>query len=215
MKVKVCGITRLEQLQQLETLGVDFAGMIFYPKSARYIDNKFEKDKDAIKKLTINRVGVFVDADIKDILKAVEEYGLKYVQLHGNETPEYCARLMGKVPVIKALRVNQKNDINELVDPFRNVCDYILFDTGTKGAGDDETESYGGTGIKFDWTKLTDLKLNKHFFLSGGIELDDVIEIKMIRNPFLYAVDLNSRFETEPGVKDMLKIREFMSELNP
>ena len=160
-------------------------------------------------------VGVFVDADIKEVMAAVAAYGLKYVQLHGNETPEYCSRLLGKVPTIKAVRVLEDTTLNDLVDPYRNVCDYILFDTGaiTGGGGQKSEQAYGGTGKKFDWAKLTKLHLNKHFFLSGGIELDDVMEIKLVRNPFLYAVDINSRFETEPGVKDMLMIQEFISDL--
>ena len=206
MKIKVCGITGLEQLKQLQQLQVDYAGMIFYEGSKRYAVKGLQDQTPEIKKLGIKKTGVFVNADYKTILETIEAYGLDAVQLHGDETDEFCLELMDKAEVIKVFRISHQQNIDELVAPFQNVCHYFLFDT--------DTAAYGGSGKQFDWSVLKNASIGKPFFLSGGIGLEDVEKIKALKHPYLHAVDVNSRFETAPGVKDMIKVQQFVNTLN-
>ena len=190
MKLKVCGITQLDQLKQLDELGVDYAGLIFYPRSVRYMLNKL-KGKDVQQlHLSLKKVGVFVNASEEDIMTQVENYGLDIVQLHGDETPGFCNHISNHVTVIKAFRITQTNEqnIDWMIKPYEEYCDYYLFDTNRKNA-------YGGTGEKFDWKILNKNKINKPFFLSGGIGLKDIEKLKAFEHPFFYAVDVNSKVE--------------------
>ena len=205
MKIKVCGITQLEQLQQLQELGVDYAGMIFFEGSKRYAGEALKDDREAIRSLAIKRVGVFVNTELEVIQQAIADYGLSAVQLHGDETDEFCLELMDKVKVIKVFRIGGEVAIDALTEPFLNVCHYFLFDT--------DTSSYGGSGKQFDWSVLQEASIGKPFFLSGGIGPADVEKVKIFQHPFFYVVDVNSRFETEPGVKDMEKVKQFINEL--
>lgn len=205
MKVKVCGITRLDQLQQLQDMGVDYAGLIFFEGSKRYAGDALREDRAAIRQLAIKRVGVFVNTELEVVEKAIGEYGLTAVQLHGDETDEFCLELMDKVKVIKVVRIGSDVAIDSLTEPFLNVCHYFLFDT--------DTSSYGGSGKQFDWSVLQEAAIGKPFFLSGGIGPDDVEKVKAFQHPYFYAVDVNSCFETEPGVKDMEKVKQFITEL--
>lgn len=208
MKIKVCGITRLEQLKQLDELGVDYAGLIFFRQSARYMLDKLKTTEVQSLSLDLEKVGVFVNASEEDINTQVELYGLDLVQLHGDETPAFCKHISSTVSVIKAFRITKYNEqnIDWMVKPYEEVCDYYLFDTNRKGA-------YGGTGEKFDWNILNNNKVNKSFFLSGGIGLADVEKVKSFQHPFLYAVDINSMVELEPGIKDMEQVNMFVQEL--
>jgi phosphoribosylanthranilate isomerase len=206
MKVKVCGITTLEQLKQLQELEVAYAGLIFYEGSKRFALEKLKNRKAEIKNLPIKKVGVFVNADMGFLKSCVQDFGLSAVQLHGDETPEYCKMLQKETTVIKVFRIHEDlKNIDTLLAPFQNVCDYFLFDTDTK--------SYGGSGKRFDWNILKTAEIKKPFFLSGGIGLDDMDILKSFQHPFLYAVDVNSRFETAPGMKDMTKVRTFLTTL--
>lgn len=193
-------------MQQLQHMDVDYAGMIFYEGSRRFVADRLEGQKAEVSKSAIKKVGVFVNADYNTIVKAVEGYGLSAVQLHGDETDEFCLELMDKVKVIKVFRIGGEGDIDALTEPFLNVCHYFLFDTATK--------AYGGSGKQFNWAVLEKAKINKRFFLSGGIGLDDTGALKAFQHPYLYAIDVNSRFETEPGVKDMAKVQQFVNALN-
>lgn len=206
MKIKVCGITTLGQMQQLQQLGVDYAGMIFYEGSKRFVADRLVGQQAEISGLAIKKVGVFVNADYEKIIRAIGQYGLSAVQLHGDETDEFCLELMDKVKVIKVFRVTGDCDIDALTEPFQNVCHYFLFDTDTK--------VYGGSGKQFNWAVLENAIINKPFFLSGGIGLEDAETLNAFRHPYLHAVDVNSRFETEPGVKDMEKLQLFVNALN-
>ncbi|MBK6826017.1 MAG: phosphoribosylanthranilate isomerase [Chitinophagaceae bacterium] len=200
MNIKVCGITDMKQLQQLDGLDIEFAGLIFYPESPRYVGDKLS-GKDVKKAdFDLRKVGVFVNPELIDVLDAIDEYGLDVVQLHGDESPEMCDDLSTEVEVIKAFRITGNEDIDELVAPYDAVCDYYLFDTGGL------KESFGGTGQQFDWNILSKAKIEKPFFLSGGIGVEDLTRVKAFKHPDLFGVDVNSRFESAPGIKDMSKI---------
>lgn len=248
MKIKVCGITSLEQMKQLQKIGVDYAGMIFYKGSKRFVGEKMENETVKIKNLKIDKVGVFVNANATTIKDAIEGYGLSAVQLHGGETQEFCFELMNSVEVIKVFSIAGGESIDEMIAPFQNSCNYFLFDTLphlTSPTGRNNTQPslkkdannlsapstrkvsssdlpplgepkgpYGGSGRKFNWKVLENARINKPFFLSGGIALEDMERIKAFDHPDLYAVDINSRFEIEPGVKDMKKIQSFAQSFN-
>ena len=207
MNIKVCGITQLKQLQQLEAINIDFAGLIFYKESPRYVGDRLSKKEIKSADFDLKKVGVFVNPELIDVLDAIDEYGLDVVQLHGDETAEMCDDLSSEVEVIKAFRIKEDTvDIDKLVKEYDDVCDYYLFDKATD-------YSIGGTGKQFDWSLLSTAKIEKPFFLSGGIGPDDAPKIKTFKHPDLFAVDINSRFEKEPGVKDMGLILGFKQAL--
>ncbi|RYY55341.1 MAG: phosphoribosylanthranilate isomerase [Chitinophagaceae bacterium] len=208
-RIKVCGMTLPEQVNALDEMGVDLAGFIFYPRSPRYMADKLSPDK--IKKIggRIAKVGVFVNAQYDEMMRTVEEYRLDMVQLHGDETPFYCEKVANYVSVIKAFRLTDDDPIDWITRPFHDTCDMYMFDT--MGAG------YGGTGKKFDWDVLNQATMQKLFFLSGGIEPGDGEKLKTFETgeagTKLFAIDINSRFEVSPGVKDMTKVREFVQQV--
>lgn len=202
MNIKVCGITQLKQLQQLDGLNIEYAGMIFVKDSPRYVGDSL--DKDAVKNadFDLKKVGVFKNPEMIDVLDAIDEYGLDVVQLHGEESPEMCEDLSEEVEVIKVFNLTGDEDVDALVADYDAVCDYYLFDTKSDGAT-------GGTGKKFDWKILTKAKIEKPFFLSGGIAVEDIAALKKFKHPDYFGVDINSRFEKEPGVKDMGQVLLF------
>jgi phosphoribosylanthranilate isomerase len=203
MNIKVCGITEMKQLQQLDGLDIDFAGLIFYPESPRYVGDKLSKKDVKKADFDLKKVGVFVNPEMIDVLDAIDDYGLEVVQLHGDESPEMCEDLSSEVEVIKAFRVVDGVDIDKMVASFDAVCDYYLFDTGGL------KESFGGSGQQFDWSILSKAKIEKPFFLSGGIGLEDAPRVKAFKHPDIFGVDINSKFEMGPGVKDMSKVLQF------
>ncbi len=207
MNIKVCGITSRKQLEQLEGLNVAFAGFIFHKDSPRYAGDKLEGEDLIGLDLDVKKVGVFVNEEYEDIMEMVEKFELDMVQLHGEESPELCEELSEDVEVIKAFRISPDTaSIDKLVAPYDNVCDYYLFDTAAEA-------NKGGTGKKFDWKKITESKIEKPFFLSGGIGPDDVAAIKKFKHPDFYGIDVNSLFEKEPGVKDMGLVLKFTRDL--
>ncbi len=208
MRVKVCGITQIEQLNQLPEVGATFAGLIFYPKSPRYVLRHMTTSQ--IKKETnTNKVGVFVNASIEEVLQMVDECRLHMVQLHGDESPRYCEKIADYISVVKAFRISVTDNVGWRIQEYMEVCDMFMFDT--EGAG------YGGTGKKFNWDKLKDVEVGKPYFLSGGIEPADVAKLKEFETKpeakALFAIDVNSKFELMPGVKDMELIRKFIQQL--
>lgn len=205
MNIKVCGITTMKQLQQLDGLEVDFAGLIFYKGSPRYMGDKISKNELTGADLDIKKVGVFVNAEYDKIMQTVEDFGIDIVQLHGDETANLCEKISAQIETIKAFRINDKIDqsIDYMIKEYDEVCDYYLFDT----AGANEA---GGTGKKFDWQKISASKIEKPFFLSGGIGPEDALPVKKFKHPDFYGVDINSRFEKEPGVKDMALVLQFI-----
>jgi phosphoribosylanthranilate isomerase len=209
MRVKVCGMTQLEQVDQLAGLGVTFAGFIFYPKSPRYVFRNMTTTQ-LKKENNINKVGVFVNSSIEEVLTMVDECRLHMVQLHGDETPRQCEKIADYVSVVKAFRLSENDNIEWMIKDYMEVCDMFMFDT--MGAG------YGGTGKKFDWNILKGATVGKPFFLSGGIELGDEENLKAFSHDpvskALFAIDINSKFETSPGVKDLNLVKEFVGRLN-
>jgi phosphoribosylanthranilate isomerase len=202
MNIKVCGITEMKQLQQLEGLDIDFAGLIFYKDSPRYVGDKLPKKEVKKADFDLKKVGVFVNPELIEVLDAIDEYGIQVVQLHGEESPEMCEDLSSEVEVIKAFRLKGDENIDKLVAPYDGVCDYYLFDKATD-------YTLGGSGQQFDWSILTKAKIEKPFFLSGGIGIDDVAKIKAFKHPDIFGVDINSKLESAPGVKDMSKVLQF------
>lgn len=210
MKVKVCGITRFDQMQKLDMLNADFGGLIFYKGSKRFIGDSLESYKNQIKELGIKKVGVFVNAGMVEIWTAVHDYGLHAIQLHGDESPSFCKEFASGVKVIKAFRLNRDTDLERLIDGYGNVCDYYLFDTlSDAGSG----VIYGGTGKQFDWKILEKYALDKPFFLSGGITAENIHDIRKFKHPELYAIDINSGFESDTGIKDLVLVEKFVNEI--
>ncbi|MFL9484534.1 phosphoribosylanthranilate isomerase [Chitinophagaceae bacterium LWZ2-11] len=209
MRIKVCGLTQVEQVQELDEMGVEFGGFIFYPKSPRYVFKSMPAA--TIKKIkgNINKVGVFVNAPTNDVLQTIDDCGLYLVQLHGDESPRECEKIANYVSVIKAFRLREDDNILWKIKDYQDVVDMFLFDT--EGAG------YGGTGKKFNWNLLKGLDIRKPFFLSGGIRPDDVDALKEFSKDVvakdLFALDVNSQFEVSPGIKDMNLVRQFVTKI--
>lgn len=207
MKIKVCGNTDIEQLKVLDDLPIDYEGLIFYEQSPRFVLKKMEGKVVKESGLSVTKVGVFVNADEEEIMKQVDDFGLDMVQLHGDETASFCNRISDYIKVIKAFRIADFDaNIDWLVKEYDEVCDYYLFDKGSAGL-------YGGTGQKFNWNLLEKAKIGKPFFLSGGIGRNDAQALTKFTHPFFYGVDVNSQFETSPGIKDIELIKEFVKEL--
>jgi phosphoribosylanthranilate isomerase len=210
IRIKVCGVTLPAQLEAFDEIGVDLAGFIFYPKSPRYMVNKISVEYLRRFKGKIAKVGVFVNMPYEELMRTVEDYRLDMVQLHGDEIPRYCEQVANYITVIKAFRLSENDPIDWMAKPYDEACDMYMFDT--LGAG------YGGTGKKFDWNMLKNSVLDKLFFLSGGIEPGDEERLKEFTNEAiakkLFAIDINSKFEISPGVKDIDKVREFCRNLD-
>src|ERR1700743_2122903 len=143
MRLKVCGMTQLEQVRQLDEMGVDFAGFIFYPRSPRYVVTHLGGEQLKKARLRLGKVGVFVNADYDEVMKQVDDYGLDMVQLHGDETPRICEQLSNYITVIKVFRLGENDPIDWIIRPYQDSCDMFLFDT--EGVGD------GGTGKRVNW----------------------------------------------------------------
>jgi phosphoribosylanthranilate isomerase len=209
-RIKVCGMTSLDQMHELGDIGVQFAGMIFYHKSPRFVMRHLKGYDVKRAKLKVFKIGVFVNASYDEVMNHVDNFGLDMVQLHGDETPFYCSKLSDYISVIKAFRITDDCDVEWKIRNYSADTDMYLFDT--EGAG------YGGTGKKFNWSKLKGATINKSFLLSGGIEPEDGVNIKeFMHQPVakdLFAVDINSKFEISPGVKDMEKVKEFAKSLS-
>ncbi|MCW8310634.1 phosphoribosylanthranilate isomerase [Sphingobacterium thalpophilum] len=194
VKVKVCGMKYPDNIAEVTALGVDYIGFIFYEKSKRYVGTA---QREYIRNLVQPaKVGVFVNTDLPELVDTIHNFKLDAVQLHGNETAEFCQALKAETSaiVIKAFGVDHSFDWNQL-ESYRDVVDYFLFDT--------KSSAYGGTGIPFDWSLLNQYKLDCPYFLSGGLGPDNIGEALQVDDPRLYALDLNSKFEVEPGLKDI------------
>ena len=217
--VKVCGMRDSENIPQVASLGVDWIGLIFWPKSPRYVSMiptlvGTMPDRTSLSPVTAQhapqRVGVFVDPMAQDVITRVVNYQLDLVQLHGHETPTLIRNLrrtladIRPVKFIKAISVSSRDDIAAYRD-YEDCVDYFLFDT--------KCMTVGGSGEQFDWSVLDAYDGTRPFLLSGGIGPDDAERVRNFHHPKCIGIDLNSRFETEPGFKDITKLRQFLEEL--
>jgi phosphoribosylanthranilate isomerase len=207
-KLKVCGLTQLDQVQELISTDTDFLGFIFYKKSPRYVlDHLTLEDLSTIDHQ--GKVGVFVNEDLHTITEIVQKANLNFVQLHGDENEIFINELKEKldfsVQLIKVIRIGSEKQeviriIEKTINHLQSAIDYYLFDTDSK--------DFGGTGKQFDWNVLNEFEIPVPYFLSGGISEDNVEHVKNLRQqPF--ALDINSKFEIKAGIKDIDKIKKF------
>ena len=190
-----------DNIRQVEALGIDWLGFIFWPKSSRFVH-----ERPAYLPANAKRVGVFVDADIEVVRETAAAYCLDIIQLHGKESPAYIKHLRSLCSdhvavIVKAFNIATPEDL-EQTEPYEGITDYFLFDTKAK--------MVGGNGTQFDWTVLNDYQGNTPFILSGGIGPDDAEKVKAFHHPMLAGIDLNSRFETVPAHKDVNLLRTFI-----
>jgi phosphoribosylanthranilate isomerase len=198
MKIKVCGLKFPENIKAVSALNPDYMGFICYGQSPRYIK---ELSPDVLQSIpsTIHKTAVFVNENAETIHNLIDTFGFDTIQLHGNEGPEFCGSLKSKVTVFKALGIDENFDFESL-NKYVGSVDFFLFDT--------KTPTHGGSGKLFDWMLLNKYTLNVPFFLSGGISIENLEHINNINHPQFYGVDLNSRFEIEPGLKDIEKLEK-------
>ena len=207
LKLKVCGMRDPANIQAVLALEPDTMGFIFYEKSPRNVGEELDSELLRSFPRSVRKVGVFVNAHPDLVFKNVKKYNLDMVQLHGDELPDVCRNIRNRgVSLVKAFRLDDQFSFGRL-NNYKPFCDYFLFDT--KGDG------YGGNGVPFDWQLLRNYDNEKPFFLSGGIEPSSLPEILALKSQGmnLYGVDINSRFETAPGLKDVAKVKTFLTEL--
>ena len=213
MLIKVCGMRNAENINDVCRLGVNYIGLIFYEKSPRFVEAKdlYSTDIEVIKKTAAKRVGVFVNADISYIESRIKQYNLNCVQLHGNESADFCRQLRqspemdGKM-ILKAINISDINDIEKCTD-YDNLIDMFVFDTKSKMGG--------GSGQQFDWNVLDCYNGNIPYLLSGGISPEDAWRVSAFVNSHnrCAGIDLNSRFEISPALKNINTLQQFITEL--
>ena len=202
LEIKVCGNTEAKNLSDVCKLQPDFVGFIFYEKSKRFVQHQDAIAKNP--KCKAKRVGVFVNATLAYIEQVVRDSELDIIQLHGDETPEFCQKVSAIKPVFKAFQINNNFNFNKL-SYYKSACNKFLFDTSSK--------TYGGSGKKFDWQLLNQYKSDLPFILSGGIGTEDLEKLQKIDHPMFSGIDLNSRFELAPGIKDIPKLTSFINNI--
>jgi phosphoribosylanthranilate isomerase len=206
MKLKVCGMKYPENLQTLASMDIDYLGFIFYKPSKRYCAETLTPEFVTSLKTKAKKVGVFVNESIDELIRIANDYQLDCIQLHGEESLEYCIQLKTlNKKIIKVFSVQDTLPMDS-IKQFESYVDYFLFDT--------KTPLYGGSGVSFDWNLLKNYSSKTPFFLSGGIdEHFNITDIHMLLNLPIYALDINSKFETSPGLKDIEKVRKFIQDL--
>ena len=203
IRVKVCGLTDPSNVKEIVEANPDFMGFIFFAGSPRYVGEYpdmalFDNVPPGIK-----RTGVFLNENNQKIVETAVRFGLDMVQLHGNESPAACFKLKSSgLSVIKSFNIDMEFSF-DLLDKYVDCCDYFLFDS--------KSEVAGGSGKKFNWGELGSYANNKPFFLSGGIGPEDAELVNSVNNRYLFAVDINSRFETAPGIKDNSRVGTFIN----
>lgn len=202
MIIKTCGMRDADNIRAVSELGIDWMGFIFWAPSSRYVS-----EKPTFLPTRQKRVGVFVDARIEEVRSKANEYALDLIQLHGKESPAFCERLKAnsRQQLIKAFNIATKEDLQQ-TSPYEGLVDYFLFDTKAK--------MVGGNGTQFDWSVLSAYQGNTPFLLSGGIGPDDAEKVRNFHHPQLAGIDLNSRFELSPALKDIEKLKQFITEYN-
>ncbi len=210
MKLKVCGLTKLDQIQELISMKVDFLGFIFYGKSPRYVLNHLSL-KEISEIPHFGKVGVFVNENIENVIDFSVKANLNFIQLHGDEDENYIVNLKNNLPfdieIIKVIRIGNQTseELQKTINHQSSTINYLLFDTDSK--------AFGGTGKSFDWNILNELEIPIPYFLSGGISLENVFQLPTL-NTQPFSLDINSKFELEPGIKDLDKIKEFIKLYN-
>jgi phosphoribosylanthranilate isomerase len=204
IRLKICGMKNPQNIKEVAALNPDYMGFIFYQDSKRYVDNLEPAILSELPQ-NISRVGVFVNHDLIEVVQIANRYSLNLLQLHGDESVEYLRALKqqlkgSNIQLIKAFGIDENFNFSS-IDPYEELVEYFLFDTQTVG--------HGGSGKQFNWELLKNYLLNKPYFLSGGIGLERIEEIKKIDDKRLFAIDVNSRFEIQPGLKDCNKLKEF------
>ncbi|MGZ8559686.1 MAG: phosphoribosylanthranilate isomerase [Chitinophagaceae bacterium] len=194
INIKVSGIIELKQLKQLDGLDIEFAGFDFYEQSPRSIRGKVTGKEIKLADFDIRKIGVFVNAGLDEIKKKIDDYGLDGVQLQGEESSLLCEQLSEETEVIKVIRIpGSAISIQELIEDYDEVCDYYQFDIPKQA----------------DWKQLNKMKIEKPFFLSGGIGPGDFKKLKSFTHPDFFGVDINEQFEKTVGVKDMVSVLQF------
>lgn len=213
MKIKVCGMREVENIAAVGALPIDMMGFIFYSKSSRFVpDELAERLTEEVLPEKVQRVGVFVNAELDEVLNRVHDFKLDFVQLHGSESPEYCRELlsvweistMHGAKLAKAFSVDENFDFS-VTNGFVGLCGFFVFDT--KGA------RHGGNGVPFNWELLDQYTGPTPFLLSGGIGPDSVDDLRKVNHPQLMGYDINSRFETGPALKDVALVKAFVEQL--
>lgn len=204
MKIKICGMKYTENIQEIAALQPDYLGFIFYDKSPRFMQNEIP-----LMEKSISKVGVFVNATLPEIEAKARQHSLEFIQLHGDESPDFCDSAQQlKLKVIKSFNIDNQFNF-KILEEYKTYCDYFLFDT--KG------QQYGGNGTVFDWTLLSQYHLPKPYFLSGGIGPESISDLKAFISTaaaqYCHAIDLNSRFETQPGQKNPETLKTFLKKI--
>lgn len=216
MKIKVCGMKYPDNIEELIKLPINYIGFILYAKSPRYFldqddlsDASLEQKKNLLSTIPphIKKVGVVVNENPELVVSYIKKLGLDCIQLHGTEDNSFCKFIREESPeteIIKAISVSSISDLEKAKEYTKEYCNYLLFDT--------KTPQHGGSGQKFDWNILNAYDGDIPFLLSGGISIDDVDKIKEIKHPQLYGLDLNSKFEIEPGLKNIELLQQFIKQ---
>lgn len=198
MKIKVCGLRYPDNIKAVAGLEPGYMGFIFYGPSPRFAGDLQIEALEGIPSI-INKTAVFVNESEEIINEIIDKYDFDFIQLHGDESPAFCKTLRDRAIVIKAFGVNEDFDFKQLAK-YKNKVDMFLFDT--------KTDQHGGSGKTFDWNILDKYDMEIPFFLSGGISPENIEEVKYINHPKFYGVDLNSKFEVSPGLKDIEKLKK-------
>jgi phosphoribosylanthranilate isomerase len=207
MQLKICGMKNPQNIANIAALNPDYLGFIFYEKSKRYVGDDFTVGQAhalALQSKGIKKVGVFVNASLEYVLEKVEKYSLDLVQLHGEESVDFCMNIQKTNPniqIIKVFSIGETFDFQQL-EPYKPHCDYFLFDTKGK--------EKGGNGFAFNWDVLKGYDNEKPFFLSGGLSLENIKEVKKLGHLNILAIDVNSGFEIEAGLKDVDKVKRLI-----
>ena len=203
MKIKVCGMREPANIEAVAQLQPDYMGFIFHMKSPRYFGACSPLDPGIVNKKKITNVGVFVNELAHNIHEICNKWEINHVQLHGSEPPEVCAKMREKgYTVIKAFPMSAGFDLRKL-EPYKNCCDLFLFDS--------KTDTYGGSGRTFEWGLLREYDQEVPFFLSGGIGVDEIDAVLALQDLNIHAIDVNSRVELKPGLKDIVKVKQIVT----
>lgn len=200
VKLKICGLKHKTNLFDVVEAGVDYVGMIFYEKSPRYVVDSLYPEDVWFLPDEVEKIGVFVNASFDEINRYAKLYQLDLIQLHGNESPEVCKQLQDLgYSIIKAFGVDSEFDFS-ILNEYKEVVDFFLFDT--------KTLAHGGSGVTFDWNILSNYTLDIPVFVGGGVGLENLNELLNFQFPFLHALDMNSKLEIDPGLKDIQKVQK-------